>query len=160
MSRSETWRPENIPVPEPHVLGLGAGLLLHLVRPRPIPGEAVNRTVGTVLLLSGTGMAVWATRAAGNTDLEDPDRLITRGPYGVSRNPMYVSWTLTYIGCSLLSGSQWPLLLLPVVAAAVHREILAEEHRLEGRFGADYRAYAGRVGRYLSVVSSMLSWRT
>lgn len=149
MTRRDTWRPENIPVPEPHVVGLGAGLLLHLALPRRIPGGPVSRTVGAVLFLSGTGMAVWATGAAGKTDLEDPDRLVTGGPYAVSRNPMYLGWTLTYTGCSLLSGSQWPLLLLPVVAAAVHREVLGEEQRLEERFGDDYRHYARRVGRYL-----------
>lgn len=62
---------------------------------------------------------------------------------------MYVSWHLTYVGCALLLGTQWPVILLPGVTVAVHREILREELSLEERFGADYRTDVREVCRYL-----------
>lgn len=83
-------------------------MLLHLVRPRRFHRGPMTRAVGTILLLSGTAMSAWATWAAETTDLEDPGRLVTQGPYAVSRNPMYVGWTLTYFGCTLLLGNHWP----------------------------------------------------
>lgn len=104
---------------------------------------------GAILLFSGTAIGAWATWAAGTTDLEDPSRLVTKGPYAMSRNPMYVSWSLTYVGCALLFGTRWPLILLPGVTAAIHREVLREELRLEERFGVDYKNYAREVRRYL-----------
>lgn len=124
-------------------------MLLHLVRPRRFHRGPMTRAVGTILLLSGTAMSAWATWAAETTDLEDPGRLVTQGPYAVSRNPMYVGWTLTYVGCALLLGNPWPLILLPGVTVATHREVLREETRLEERFGAAYRTYTLNVRRYL-----------
>lgn len=80
-------------------------MLLHLVWPRRFHRGPMIRTVGTILLLSGTVMSVWATWAAETTDLKDPGRLVTGGPYAVSRNPMYVGWSLLYVGCALLLGN-------------------------------------------------------
>jgi protein-S-isoprenylcysteine O-methyltransferase Ste14 len=149
MSSAGNWRPENIPLPEPHLLGLGLSLILHRVRPARIRGGLTSRAVGTVLLSCGAGLAVSATRAAGTAELANPDRLVTAGPYAISRNPMYVGWTLAYVGCALLVHTAWPLVLLPGVAAAVHNGVIGEEQCLEDRFGAEYRTYADRVRRYI-----------
>lgn len=62
---------------------------------------------------------------------------------------MYVGWTAIYVGMADLANSVWPLLLLPGVAAAVHREVRREEDRLTVRFGADFEAYRARVRQYL-----------
>ena len=148
MSPAGDWRPGNLPLPEPHLLGLGLSMILHRVRPAGIGSGRGSRTTGTILLLGGTGLAVSATRAAGATDLAEPDRLVTAGPYSVSRNPMYVGWTLAYVGGALLTGAMWPLVFLPGVAAAVHKRVIDEEQRLVNRFDEEYRAYARRVRRY------------
>jgi protein-S-isoprenylcysteine O-methyltransferase Ste14 len=149
MSSAIDWRPKNIPLPEPHLLGLGLGVILHRVRPVRLPGGFLRRAVGIVALSCGAGLAAASTRAAGTTELADPARLVTTGPYAISRHPMYVGWTVAYVGSALLMGTRWPLILLPGVVAVVHKEILAEEHRLERRFDEEYTAYAGRVRRYL-----------
>ena len=69
MSPAGDWRPGNLPLPEPHLLGLGLSMILHRVRPAGIGSGRGSRTTGTILLLGGTGLAVSATRAAGATDL-------------------------------------------------------------------------------------------
>jgi protein-S-isoprenylcysteine O-methyltransferase Ste14 len=143
------WRVSNIPVPEAHLAGLGASLLLHLLRPRRLGASPLTRLGGALMMMGGAGLAGWATRAAGSTDLEQPAQLITNGPYALSRNPMYLAWTLAQVGAGPLFGSQWPLRLLPGVLAATHLSVIREERRLEERFGASYRDYAKRVPRYL-----------
>jgi protein-S-isoprenylcysteine O-methyltransferase Ste14 len=149
LSIERVWRWRNVPVPEPHLAGLVLSVLLHRIRPRRFGGGVTVRAGGSVLLTAGAAMAAWAVTAAGPTDIEEPDRLLTEGAYAHSRNPMYVGWTLAYLGASALGDSAWPLILLPGVGAAVHREVLGEEVRLAARFGADFVRYAGRVRRYV-----------
>jgi protein-S-isoprenylcysteine O-methyltransferase Ste14 len=145
---SPRW--DNVPIPEAHLVGLGAGILLQAVTPwsRPWPAWA-GQGCGWPLILAGLWLGAWAVRAAAAVDLERPDQLVDRGPYAFSRNPMYLAWTLGYVGIALVAGTAWPLLLLPAVLAVTHVEVLREERSLERRFGAAYRSYRASVRRYL-----------
>lgn len=144
------WRWGNVPIPETHLVGLGAGILLQVVRPwsLPWPGWA-GQVLGWPLILAGAGLGAWAVRAAADVRLDRPDELVVRGPYAHSRNPMYVAWTLGYVGVSLVAGTAWPFLLLPVVLGATHVVVVWEERSLERHFGAPYRRYRASVRRYL-----------
>ena len=145
-----SWRWANVPLPETHLVGLGAGILLHAVAPWRLPWAAwVGRASGWPLLVAGVGLGAWAVRAAGRVSLERPDQLVREGPFAFSRNPMYVAWTLGYLGVALVFGLAWPLLLLPVVLAATQVVVRREERSLERRFGAAYRSYQASVRRYL-----------
>jgi protein-S-isoprenylcysteine O-methyltransferase Ste14 len=58
MSTRAAWRWANVPLPEPHLVGLGTGLLLQLVAPWRLPWPAwVGRAVGVPLLLAGIALA-------------------------------------------------------------------------------------------------------
>jgi protein-S-isoprenylcysteine O-methyltransferase Ste14 len=75
---------------------------------------------------------------------------VERGPYGYSRNPIYLGDTLLLLGLGL-AGS-WPSLLLgaPIFALAVDRyAIRPEESHLAARFPQDFAAYKKRVRRWL-----------
>ena len=140
----------NVPIPEAHLVGLGAGILLQVVTPWSLPWPAwVGQGCGWPLVLAGLWLGAWAVRAAGDVDLERPDQLVGCGPYAFSRNPMYLAWTLGYVGISLVAGTAWPLPLLPGVLAVTHVEVLREERSLERRFGPAYRSYRASVRRYL-----------
>jgi protein-S-isoprenylcysteine O-methyltransferase Ste14 len=148
--RGVTWRWGNVPLPETHLVGLGAGVLLHTVVPvRPPWAAWVGQATGWPLLVAGVGLGAWAVLAAGPVGLERPGRLVRGGPYAFSRNPMYVAWTLGYLGVALVAGLAWPLLLLPVVLAATQVVVGREERSLERRFGDAYRSYRASVRRYL-----------
>ena len=150
MTASRGWRWANVPVPEPQVAGLVAGVALHLLRPWPLPVDgSVVSAVGVALVLAGGGLAAWAVRAAGDARLEDDAGLVTGGPYRLARHPMYVGWTLAYVGLALAAGLAWPLGLLPAVLAWTHLVVLREERRLDARFGAAYRDYRASTRRYL-----------
>jgi protein-S-isoprenylcysteine O-methyltransferase Ste14 len=75
--------------------------------------------------------------------------LVTSGPYRLSRNPMYVGWTLLYLGAALIARNAWMIASLPVVAGVLHRDVLQEEHALEQAFGEYYVRYRQQVRRYL-----------
>jgi protein-S-isoprenylcysteine O-methyltransferase Ste14 len=76
--------------------------------------------------------------------------LITTGAYRMSRNPMYTGLAIAYLGGALLIGSWWPVLLWPVVIAAITALVIRPEERYLGeRFGPAYADYCARVRRWL-----------
>lgn len=149
MSSRAGWRWGNVPIPEPHLLTIGASLALQRAHAWPKPQPMGSRKEGAILAGVGIFVAGWATRSAGEVELGQSRDLVTGGAYAFSRHPMYVGWTLIYVGYGLYAESMWPLVLLPGLAGWIHRAVLGEEHRMEGRLGSRYRNYAGRVPRYL-----------
>ncbi|MBZ9895324.1 MULTISPECIES: isoprenylcysteine carboxylmethyltransferase family protein [unclassified Mesorhizobium] len=79
-----------------------------------------------------------------------PDHLVTTGPFGVTRNPMYLANTLLLIGVAFISGIVW-FLPLAFVAAFVTQKVAVEkeEKMLSAKFGKKYRDYAKRVRRWI-----------
>ena len=144
------WRWGNIPIPQAHLVGLGIGFLLQVVRPWGLPWPAwIGQICGWPMIIAGLWLVVSAVRAAAGVDLERPNQLVDSGPYALSRNPMYLAWTVGYVGVALVTGTAWPLLLLPVVLAVTQVVVLREERSLERRFGDAYRRYKASVRRYL-----------
>jgi protein-S-isoprenylcysteine O-methyltransferase Ste14 len=76
--------------------------------------------------------------------------LVTTGIYGVTRNPIYLGFAITYL--ALAVGLDSPLaiaLLIPCLLVVDRFVIQREEVYLSARFGADYDAYRRRVRRWL-----------
>jgi protein-S-isoprenylcysteine O-methyltransferase Ste14 len=136
----------NIPVPELHLGCLAASLVLRRLRPMPLgTGRPAAWPVGIALIGAGVALAGWAVAAADTTDLAMPDRLVTRGPYAWIRHPMYVGWTLAYVGIAVTRNDGWLGALLLPLTVLIRREARAEERALRARFGSRYDAYAIRV---------------
>ncbi|MGB7820451.1 MAG: PEMT/PEM2 methyltransferase family protein [Ornithinibacter sp.] len=138
------WRWSNIPVPEGHVALFTLGLCLERQRPWPLRLPA-GRCIGGALVLSGAVVVLWSTGAAGIVDLAAPAQLVTSGPYRLSRHPMYVGWSLGYVGAALVVATAWPVLLSLPLAAWTLREVRREESSLAGVFGAQYQCYRRSV---------------
>jgi protein-S-isoprenylcysteine O-methyltransferase Ste14 len=139
----------NIPLPQSHLVALGVGIGLGVLTRWAFPLPPWLRLVGLVAVAAGLGLITWATWASAPTHLADPTRLVTTGPYALSRNPMYVGWTLAYAGLTAASANAWMALFLPVVLVATDLTIRHEERQLRARFGSAYTAYAAAVRRYL-----------
>ncbi len=74
--------------------------------------------------------------------------LVTGGPYGLSRHPLYLGEAVAGIGI-LLPTLSWPgSLLLALFLLSQYIRIRAEERVLEGEF-PEYAMYRRRVPRYL-----------
>jgi protein-S-isoprenylcysteine O-methyltransferase Ste14 len=147
---SPSWRWNNVPIPEPYMVGILASAVLHLAYSWRLPrSKRLYCGAGWTLMGAGIAISVSAVRAASDVDLERPSTLISTGPYAISRNPMYVGWTLLYVGGALITRNAWMVASLPVVAEFIHRGVLREEHMLERAFGEEYIRYRKQVRRYL-----------
>ena len=104
--------------------------------------------MGLSLLGTGSAIIVSSLVAVGRIDLQHPERLVTWGPYAISRNPMYVAWGLLHLGTALIIGSAWMAATLPLAAAWIHRQVLREERQLRDAFGEEFASRAP-VPRYL-----------
>jgi protein-S-isoprenylcysteine O-methyltransferase Ste14 len=145
-----SWRWDNVPLPEPHIAGILLSTALHLARPWRLPGSRqLYSGVGWTLVGAGVAISTSAVRAASDANLERPSTLVSTGPYAISRNPMYVGWTLLYVGVALITRNSWMLLSLPLVGGIIHWEVLGEERVLEGAFGGEYFRYRRLVRRYV-----------
>jgi len=78
-----------------------------------------------------------------------PSFLMMRGPYGFTRNPMYVAELALWLGWSLFFGSPWVFLGFLALLSTITMIILPREERgLEAAFGPNYLQYKNRVPRW------------
>lgn len=144
-----------LPPPLIYLLFLGAAWLLHALFPVELPGSLWSHYFGWGLIDSGLLLMLWAGllmlwRKTTVNPYGKPAKLLEEGPFRFSRNPIYLADTLIYCGIALLWGSLWPWLLLPAVIVTMQRGVIVhEETLLTELFGEDYRAYCGRVRRWL-----------
>jgi protein-S-isoprenylcysteine O-methyltransferase Ste14 len=76
--------------------------------------------------------------------------IVTTGPYRLTRNPIYLAFSLLQLGLALLVGSWWLLATLVLAFALMHWIVVPREERyLEARFGNEYRRYKTSVRRWL-----------
>jgi protein-S-isoprenylcysteine O-methyltransferase Ste14 len=143
------------PPPLIYFVPLVLGILLHRLWPLRPGKRSGARWLGGSLLLAGIGGIVWALwtmrRAGTPPDPRHPvTHLVTHGPFGLSRNPVYLSFTTIYAGIALLVQSVWAIVFLPLVLLTMQRGVIEREERyLARRFGDDYRHYSTRVRRWL-----------
>jgi len=142
------WK--NVPIPEGHVIPLILGILAQESFPLPLDNiEWLGYALGIPFILAGIFLAAWSVHEVNAISIEAPKELITTGPYAIGRNPMYVAWSLIFVGAIFLVNTKWLALLFSFVLAYTHyRVILREERELEEQFGNDYREYCNKVGRY------------
>jgi protein-S-isoprenylcysteine O-methyltransferase Ste14 len=142
----------------PPVVYLGPFALMWALdrwRPWTIPGGAASSVAGLALMLSGIALTLWSVamfRRAHTTLVpwERVTEIVTTGPFGFSRNPIYLADAIAYLGGSLLIHSWWPPLVLPGVLLVMRRKVVDREERyLTERFGEAYGQYRLRVRRWL-----------
>ncbi|MCD2443638.1 isoprenylcysteine carboxylmethyltransferase family protein [Agromyces sp. SYSU K20354] len=148
---------ENLPLPAGQILGVATAVGLGRVRPALFPGSrALHAATGAVALGAGCALNVWALverrrRTSGRFELEQPESLVTTGPYALSRHPMYVGWWFIHLGIGLLFGSAWVAATIPMATLVEHVGVLHEEHTLERQFPHEFARYRRRVPRYLGL---------
>lgn len=88
--------------------------------------------------------------------LDPPKKLVTDGPYGLVRNPMYWAVGSVILGEAAVFHSIAILDLATVFALAVVVFVLfAEEPSLRRNFGPQYEDYCRRVPRWLPRIGRM-----
>ena len=131
------------------------GLLLSSVFPIDWLPRSIKITLGAVIIIGTALIAVSAFRAmrraqtAVNPSLPTT-AIVSDGAFGFSRNPIYLSLTLLYVGIALLFNTLWALLLLlPLIVVVQNGVIKLEERYLEQKFGDEYLRYKASVRRWV-----------
>ena len=102
------------------------------------------------LLLAGWAVVTFRRHRTTVNPRGDSRQLVSGGPFRYTRNPMYVSLMLLYLGLTLALRMPWGLvLLIPVFLALNFVVIVPEEKYLRSRFGNDYDSYKQRVRRWV-----------
>lgn len=122
-------------------------LFTHHVYPE---GRIVDTTLmglGLAFLLVSAGGRIWASLyISGRKNRE----LVRHGPYSLVRHPLYLFSLLGFVGVGLAFGSLLLAGILGLVFALFHAPTMtAEEEKLTGLFGDEYRAYRGEVPRFV-----------
>ncbi|ARC88254.1 isoprenylcysteine carboxylmethyltransferase family protein [Rhodovulum sp. MB263] len=110
---------------------------------------------GLLLVVFGLALASWAAlrvvlARSSLIPRERPDRLVITGPYGLTRNPIYLADAAILTGLILIWDALPSLILVPVFLKLIERRFIRREEALiREAFGAEYDAYCRRVGRWL-----------
>ena len=114
------------------------------------------RLGGGALLALGAAIYAWcvwdfATFGRGTpAPIDAPKRLVVRGLYHWTRNPMYVGVLCVILGQAVWFTASTLLLYALGVAACFYSFVrFYEEPALRRLFGAEYEDYCSRVGRWL-----------
>ena len=141
----------------PLILALhtAGGGIAHWVWPVTLMPDWPARITGAVLVITSGCLATWAKRAMerAGTAIKPSlpaTALVADGPYRHSRNPMYLSLCLLYLGLTLLVNGLMPVLLLVPLVLTLHFGVVRREERYLGaKFGENYLAYTRQVRRWL-----------
>ena len=111
------------------------------------------QVVGLVVELAALALfwaAIRASRAARLRlafDLENPDSLVTSGPYKYLRHPFYTSYLIFWIGWAIAVWSVWALLPLAALTVIYVAAAKGEERKFANTpMAAAYAEYKRRTG--------------
>jgi len=156
MSKETVDNPGVIAFPPALFAGtLALGLLLHFIFPVNFLPRSIAIASGVVVIVGAALIAISAFRAMRRAQTAvNPSHpttaIVSDGAFGFSRNPIYLSLTLLYVGIALLFNALWVLLLLlPLVVVVQSGVIRREERYLERKFGDEYLRYKGSVRRWV-----------
>lgn len=144
------WPPVALGAP----LVAGLGITAAVGDPIALP-VAASRAAAIVLIVAFALWNSWALwlMARHRTALlpgGSTRTILDRGPFRVSRNPLYLGLIALDVGLALLPPSFWALASVPAGVVALRwGAILPEERYLSAKFGAEYDAYRARVRRWL-----------
>jgi protein-S-isoprenylcysteine O-methyltransferase Ste14 len=116
---------------------------------------AVGNALGIVLAVAGICATFGAQLAMGDSwrvgvDPEERTELVTTGPFGHVRNPIYSAMLPTVLGLVLMVPSVLAIAGFVVLLVGLELQVrLVEEPHLLRAHGDEYVAYAAKVGRFV-----------
>jgi protein-S-isoprenylcysteine O-methyltransferase Ste14 len=137
-------------------LAILGGLIAERLIPLPFLPETVPRSwAGISVIALGLALGAWAIatlRQAGTRveTTKPTTTIVTRGPYRLTRNPIYLGMLAILIGLAIALNTAWLLVAsVPFYLVIRFGVITREEAYLERKFGNTYRSYKSRVRRWV-----------
>jgi protein-S-isoprenylcysteine O-methyltransferase Ste14 len=143
-----------VPPPLIYLVCLLVGLGLDYLWPAPVLSPAVQYGAGGVLIVASVLLFGLTLRefSRANTSINHrrpTTSVITTGPFGLTRNPVYGAMTMLFVGIASVIDGLWILaMVIPAVLIVHFFVILKEEAFLEREFGDTYRRYKNSVRRW------------
>ncbi len=105
---------------------------------------------GATVTTAGLAFAVWARAHLGrnwssSVTIKQGHELITSGPYGVIRHPIYTGILTGFLGTTIALSQVRGFLSLILVCFALWLKLHKEEQWMRSQFGDTYTAYAHRT---------------
>jgi protein-S-isoprenylcysteine O-methyltransferase Ste14 len=137
---------------------IGIGILLWQPITIFLPDQLslILSAMGAIVYFSGTGLYLWGLVALHSqfgvsgllgAELYKEHELITSGPFGILRHPMYVGVLLAAVG-ALLIFRTWAMLVFSPMSLVVIGRAESEEKLLEQEFGDQWKSYASKVPKW------------
>ena len=120
-----------------------------LVYARSLTNAILMATAGVALAVWGAGVfAAQGTEIAPASVLNK--RLVTDGPFGFTRNPMYLGLVLAMVGVAFYMGTL-PFFVVPVLVFLLCNLVFIpfEEAKMQRQHGSPYTDYLRRVRRWI-----------
>ncbi len=129
------------------VLGHDVGLFPDVLR---LPMAAL----GLVIVWAGTVFTVWGKLALGRQftasfAIRKDHTLVTRGPYAITRHPIYTGLLAMAIGAALVLDSGLTLGFTALLVLPFWFHTAIEEPLLEQHFGEEWKLYRAKVPRLI-----------
>lgn len=132
---------------EPRAAAIGGTFLLIVLIWLPMgTPSAAALVVANVLMLVGTAGSIWSLHYLGRSFavLAAARALVTGGPYGIVRHPLYLTEAITMIGVVVMHWS-WAAVLVGVAQMLLQYRRMQHEERILRDAFPEYEAYAERV---------------
>ncbi|MDH6269813.1 protein-S-isoprenylcysteine O-methyltransferase Ste14 [Rhizobium sp. SG_E_25_P2] len=124
---------------------------IHMLNGVPLLRIAIS----SLMIGAGIVMAIWAIAALKSHhtalgSMKNTSRLVTTGPFRLTRNPIYLGYTVAALGLALATNNLWTAGLAVCAAAATHLWVIRrEEQFLQARFGYEFERYRQRTRAWL-----------
>ncbi len=128
-------------------------LLTYFISVKRIPSP--YNYLGIILILFGIMINLWTDQLfkKAKTDVKYhkiPSKLITSGPFKISRNPMYLGMLIIIFGVAIILGNLI-VFIFPIIFVIIiqKRFIPGEEKNMEKTFGKRYLEYKNEVRKWI-----------
>ena len=141
--------------PTHFAISLAMSIILHFIFPGKILITVPYTYAGVVPIAAGIILNLWADSHFKKEKTtvkpgERPSSLLHTGPFGFTRNPMYLGMAMILLGTAIFLGSissfLFPILFIMMMESEF---IYEEEKHLEKAFGEKYKEYSKRTRKWI-----------
>jgi protein-S-isoprenylcysteine O-methyltransferase Ste14 len=155
MSKAEAANLGLVRPPIVYLVALLIGIGLGLIRPEHWLPAGIGVWVGVPMMIVALALffsSIRRFKAAGTPvpGNQATTAIVRSGPYRLSRNPIYLAFSLVVLGVACALNRLWLLGTLAAAVSVMSFVVIPREERyLEHRFGAEYVEYKAKVRRWL-----------